>query len=182
MTRITREEKRWGAVLILLFFIFCLQGWTNAYHMLPMSAGCNRCSSPAFPFLPVKVSRGVRIRISLNMSKSDREKKKRKKKGERDIKPAEQKGGIAGSTGSGPRPFRVSSGLHMKSGSSGKKKRVPIRVQIAWAKAYKRLKANENKVIVNTKKWKQDNVKKESEEYVEIDYQNTKPPAVFVDG
>ena len=62
-------------------------------------------------------------------------------------------------------------------------KRIPVKVQIAWAKAFKRLKNGENKQVVNTKRWKQDNVYNATvEEYTEIDYVNTKPPAVFVDG
>ena len=63
---------------------------------------------------------------------------------------------------------------------------VPVRQQIAWAKAYKRLtmsngfNANKNGV---GKKFRQEKGEKEEEEvYVEIDYVNTKPPALFVDG
>jgi len=59
---------------------------------------------------------------------------------------------------------------------------VPVRVQIQWAKAYKRLNSGVNTQAV-TKRWKQVNVKNNTvEEYTEIDYENTKPPAVFVDG
>jgi len=75
-------------------------------------------------------------------------------------------------------PWRVSSSTHVMVGQ--KMKRVPVRVQIAWAKAYKRLKNGENKQVVNTKRWKQDNVYNATvEEYTEIDYHNTKPPAGY---
>lgn len=61
---------------------------------------------------------------------------------------------------------------------------VPVRQQIAWAKAYKRIMASSfsssNHV---TKKFRQDRgPKEEEEEYTEIDFKKTKPPAVFVDG
>ena len=61
---------------------------------------------------------------------------------------------------------------------------VPVRQQIAWAKAYKRIMSSSfsssNHV---TRKFRQDRgPKEEEEEYTEIDFQKTKPPAVFVDG
>jgi predicted RNA-binding protein with PIN domain len=62
---------------------------------------------------------------------------------------------------------------------------IPMRQQIAWAKAYKRLMSASsagNKQVVS-KAFKKDRGPKEpEEEYVEIDYVNTKPPAIFVDG
>ena len=61
---------------------------------------------------------------------------------------------------------------------------VPVRQQIAWAKAYKRIMSSSftstNHV---TRKFRQDRgPKEEEEEYTEIDFKKTKPPAVFVDG
>jgi predicted RNA-binding protein with PIN domain len=61
---------------------------------------------------------------------------------------------------------------------------IPVRQQIAWAKAYKRIMtssfSSSNHV---TKKFRQDRgPKEEEEEYTEIDFKKTKPPAVFVDG
>ena len=61
---------------------------------------------------------------------------------------------------------------------------IPIRQQIAWGKAYKRFMQSQTSINSNSvpKKFKQINELKEQEEYVEIDYKNTRPPAVFVDG
>ena len=61
---------------------------------------------------------------------------------------------------------------------------IPIRQQIAWGKAYKRFMQSQTSTNSNSapKKFKQINELKEQEEYVEIDYKNTRPPAVFVDG
>jgi predicted RNA-binding protein with PIN domain len=62
---------------------------------------------------------------------------------------------------------------------------IPVRKQIAWAKAYKRLMtssgARNNHGI--TKKFRGDRTdKKEKEEYVDVNYHNSQPPAIFVDG
>jgi len=63
---------------------------------------------------------------------------------------------------------------------------IPVRQQIAWAKAYKRLmteKTGGSSQQSVTKKFRKVRGPKEvEEEAVEIDYVNTKPPAVFVDG
>ena len=61
---------------------------------------------------------------------------------------------------------------------------VPVRQQIAWAKAYKRIMTSSFNSASNVaKKFRQDRgPKEEEEEYTEIDFKNTKPPAVFVDG
>lgn len=66
---------------------------------------------------------------------------------------------------------------------------VPIRQQIAWAKAYKRLMSAQGPGGGATggnstpRKFRQQNEPRDApEEYVEIDYVNTNPPAVFVDG
>jgi len=124
----------------------------------------------------------------LYMGKAEREKKKKKAVEKRTV--ASRGSGTLSpsssplsSPSSSPTPWRVSGGTHMKNPTTGKQRRIPVKVQIAWAKAYKRLKSNENKKnVVNTKRWRQENVKKEEEEYVEIDYERTRPPAVFVDG
>ena len=58
---------------------------------------------------------------------------------------------------------------------------LPVRQQIAWAKAYKRFMSNSNTQVAKRFK-KERGPKEEEEEYVEIDYENTPPPAVFVDG
>lgn len=116
--------------------------------------------------------------LQLYMSKADREKKKKKAA---DILKEKQKSTVTSSLVSpSSTPWRVSSQSHVQVG--GKFRRVPVRVQIQWAKAYKRLKQEVNTQSV-TKRWKQVNVKNATiEEYTEIDYENTKPPAVFVDG
>lgn len=62
---------------------------------------------------------------------------------------------------------------------------IPVRQQIAWAKAYKRLMAEKTGGTSHssTKRFRRERGPKEvEEEAVEIDYVNTKPPAVFVDG
>lgn len=61
---------------------------------------------------------------------------------------------------------------------------IPIRQQIAWAKAYKRLMASQTSSGGGSspRKFRQQNEPRVQEEYVEVDYVNTKPPAVFVDG
>ena len=61
---------------------------------------------------------------------------------------------------------------------------IPVRQQIAWAKAYKRLvSSNGFSKKDDTRKFRQQSRPKEAEEeYVEIDYKNVKPPALFVDG
>lgn len=58
---------------------------------------------------------------------------------------------------------------------------LPVRQQIAWAKAYKRFMTNSNTPVARRFK-KERGPKEVEEEYVEIDYVNTPPPAVFVDG
>jgi hypothetical protein len=61
---------------------------------------------------------------------------------------------------------------------------IPVRQQIAWAKAYKRLMSSSgvsNKG--NTRKFRQEKGPKPiEEEYIEIDYKAAKPPALFIDG
>ena len=60
---------------------------------------------------------------------------------------------------------------------------ISVRQQIAWAKAYKRFMSNANAPAGQAKKFKKERgPKEEEEEEVEIDYINTPPPAVFVDG
>lgn len=61
---------------------------------------------------------------------------------------------------------------------------IPVRQQIAWAKAYKRLMtASISRSSSPPKRFKKiKDAKDEVEEYKEIDYLETKPPAVFVDG
>eukprot|EP01041_Mallomonas_annulata_P002070 gene2070-4046_t len=71
-----------------------------------------------------------------------------------------------------PKPARVTSNIN-----------VPIRQQIAWAKAYKRLMTSQSTSTGVTKKFRKAKGPKEAEEqYVEIDFKKTKPPAIFVDG
>ena len=61
---------------------------------------------------------------------------------------------------------------------------VPVRQQIAWAKAYKRLMKIQSQggSSLGKKFTKERTAKVAEEEYVEIDYAETKPPAIFVDG
>ena len=60
---------------------------------------------------------------------------------------------------------------------------IPVRQQIAWAKAYKRLMTSQASAGSSTpKKFRQLNEPRVQEEYYEVDYVNTRPPAVFVDG
>ena len=61
---------------------------------------------------------------------------------------------------------------------------VPVRQQIAWAKAYKRLMAARfaPASTSHVPNYKSKNVKQVEEDYVEVDYVNVKPPAVFIDG
>lgn len=66
---------------------------------------------------------------------------------------------------------------------------IPVRQQIAWAKAYKRLMTSQapggsssSSSSQTPRKFRQLNEPRVQEEYVEVDYVNTKPPAVFVDG
>lgn len=61
---------------------------------------------------------------------------------------------------------------------------IPVRQQIAWAKAYKRIMTSSFSSANHvTRKFRQDRgPKEEEEEYTEIDFKKTKPPAVFVDG
>eukprot|EP00981_Chlorochromonas_danica_P010236 scaffold3058_cov165-Ochromonas_danica.AAC.27 len=60
---------------------------------------------------------------------------------------------------------------------------VPVRQQIAWAKANKRLMSASSSSHI-PKKFRQETrkEKKAKEEYIEVDYQNVRPPFVFVDG
>lgn len=166
---------------IFLFVAYIIQ------LILPSGAFLHRFDSTGLRhgsdrFLPMEKSTRNR---NFYMGKADREKKKKKAVEKRAAAAvgAVSKSNVASSPSSSSTPWRVSSGTHMKNPATGKQRRIPVKVQIAWAKAYKRLKSNENKKnVVNTKRWRQENVKKEEEEYVEIDYMNTKPPAVFVDG
>ena len=63
---------------------------------------------------------------------------------------------------------------------------VSVRKQIEFAKAHKRLVSrtgDSSSVFSPTRKFKQPKAeKREQEEYVEIDFSTTKPPAMFVDG
>ena len=62
---------------------------------------------------------------------------------------------------------------------------ISVRQQIAWARAYRRLNAAAvaSSSARPTRKFRQEKGPKEvEEEYVEIDYVNTLPPVVFVDG
>ena len=60
---------------------------------------------------------------------------------------------------------------------------IPVRQQIAWAKAYKRLMAAQSAPQKIKERFKKEKTPKEiEEEYVEVDYVKTKPPAIFVDG
>lgn len=68
-----------------------------------------------------------------------------------------------------PKPMRVTTNTN-----------IPVRQQIAWVRAYKRLVSQSSKQ--QAKKFRQENIKEEAEEYVEVDYVNCRPPAVFVDG
>jgi len=71
-----------------------------------------------------------------------------------------------------PTPLRVSNTIN-----------IPVRQQIAWARAYKRLQSNAYASQSPPKRFKKaKGPKQEEEKYVEIDYSNTKPPAVFIDG
>ena len=90
-------------------------------------------------------------------------------------KNTKKKGGDAAASPSSPAaaPQRVTTNSN-----------VPVRQQIAWAKAYKRLVTSNgfNKNNLGKKFRQEKGEKVEEEEYVEIDYVNTKPPALFVDG
>lgn len=68
-------------------------------------------------------------------------------------------------------PRRVSSDMN-----------VSVRKQIQFAKAYKRLIINSNQRQHSPRVRKERAPKPEKEEYVEIDYENTAPPLLFVDG
>lgn len=60
---------------------------------------------------------------------------------------------------------------------------IPVRQQIAWAKARQRLLTQSSQSFGQTTRFRQDKAeKKAEEEYVEVDYHNLKPPVVFVDG
>lgn len=59
---------------------------------------------------------------------------------------------------------------------------VPVRQQIAWAKANKRLMTASSSSHVPKKFRQERKEKKAKEEYIEVDYQNVRPPFVFVDG
>ena len=62
---------------------------------------------------------------------------------------------------------------------------VSVRQQIAWAKAYKRLMSDSSAAKGPTKKFRRvvgPKVAVKDEELVTVDYQDMKPPAVFVDG
>ena len=112
-----------------------------------------------------------RYSLRLEMSKADKEKKKKKAA---DVLKSKQTAPTETATQTTSKPWRVSSDTFVKIGD--KSKRIPVKVQIAWAKAYKRLQAKENDKGV-TKRWRQENVRNLTvEEYTEIDYQNTQPP------
>ena len=63
----------------------------------------------------------------------------------------------------------------------GKVGSISVKQQIAWAKSYKRMKTGVTSGV-GTKFRQTKSEKKEEEEYIEIDYNETKPPAIFVDG
>ena len=65
----------------------------------------------------------------------------------------------------------------------GKVGSISVKQQIEWAKSYKKLKAGEGQSSsIGTKFRQTKGPKQQEEEYVEIDYKESKPPAIFVDG
>jgi predicted RNA-binding protein with PIN domain len=99
-----------------------------------------------------------------------------KKKKKKDADAAAAVNSLVSSKAAAPetrRPMRVDNNIN-----------VPVRQQIAWAKAYKRIMSTSfSSTTQVTKKFRQDRgPKEEEEEYTEIDFKQTKPPAVFVDG
>jgi predicted RNA-binding protein with PIN domain len=81
------------------------------------------------------------------------------------------------SPSSSSKPSRVQLGRTNVHGN-----KISVRQQIAWAKAYKRLVAGSGFKEHKSKVRKDRAPKAEKEEYVEINYEETKPPAIFVDG
>jgi len=66
---------------------------------------------------------------------------------------------------------------------TGKVGSISVKQQIEWAKSYKKLKAGEGQSSgIGTKFRQTKSPKQQEEEYIEIDYKDTKPPAIFVDG
>ena len=111
-------------------------------------------------------------RMRITMAKNDG-KSKKKKKSESEISTSS-----SSSTSSSPSTTspvsRVTNQIN-----------IPVRQQIAWAKAYKRLmtQTSSSASAGQSKKFRRkSDGPKEEEEYVEINYVDTKPPAVFVDG
>ena len=121
----------------------------------------------AFPSPTLNVI-NCKSRMHLSMGKNDG-KSKKKKKSESEISSSSS----TTSSSSTPTPAsRVTNQIN-----------IPIRQQIAWAKAYKRLMTQTSSSAGQSKKFRRkSDGPKEEEEYVEINYVDTKPPAVFVDG
>lgn len=63
---------------------------------------------------------------------------------------------------------------------TGKVGSISVKQQIAWVKSYKSIKSGESSIGTKFRQTK--SPKQQEEEYIEIDYQDTKPPAIFVDG
>jgi len=59
---------------------------------------------------------------------------------------------------------------------------ISIKQQIAWVKSYKKLKQKGISTSLGTKFRQIKGPKSKEDEYIEIDYNETKPPAIFVDG
>lgn len=59
---------------------------------------------------------------------------------------------------------------------------ISVKQQIAWIKSYKKLKSQQGQISIGNKFRQNKAPKLEKEEYIEIDYNETKPPAIFVDG
>ena len=110
---------------------------------------------------------GLQRRISTYLCMASKNAKKKKKDGSSPVDSLPSSPTVAA------KPVRVTSNTN-----------IPVRQQIAWAKAYKRLvSSNGFNKKDDTRKFRQQSRPKEAEEeYVEIDYKNVKPPALFVDG
>lgn len=111
-------------------------------------------------------------RTVLVMASNDGKSKKKKKSGQPQLPSANPSTTNVNSEPSSP-SSRVTNQIN-----------IPIRQQIAWAKAYKRLMTQSSSSSTGqAKKFRRKGgTKVVEEEYVEINYVETKPPAVFVDG
>lgn len=99
--------------------------------------------------------------------------KKEKKRKEAAAATSAAASAVGGTATEARKPMRVDNNIN-----------IPVRQQIAWAKAYKRIMTSSFSSTNHiTRKFRQDRgPKEEEEEYTEIDFKKTKPPAVFVDG